>query len=158
MFEGRDRAICIGRMRWAMAQGWNVSRFVDWARIEKISFRYQDMLSAWTTIAEEVAKEGKMRFVNYGEYPSESIIVESRWPFEKEWAYVVKVSERFRDGVALPYRFASVLSDYPLRRGEPEEIYEKSYGMEEYYVENELVSVMDWTAKHSIFAEEVEEQ
>lgn len=153
-----DRGFTIGRMRWAQREGWNVSRFVDWARVEGISYRYQDMLSDWRTIAEEEEKSGKLRYVSPNKYPTSDIIQESTFRYDKDWCYTVRVREYDSETDEITERFAGVLSDYPLTRGEVESTYQSAYEESELYGGKELLDVTAWTAKHSIFQEEVEEQ
>ena len=145
-----ERGFTIGRMRAAYREGWNVTTFILWARNERISYHYQDMLNDWRTVVSNEEKGGKLRFVSADKYPTDAIIQDNYWQYEKEYIYTVKWWEEGKALTEENARYGTLLSDELLTRGEVEEGFIESYYEVEEYKGIVIQKVQGWTVARRV--------
>lgn len=144
------RATVITKMRSAFREGVSASRFLADMREAGLSYRRSDMLADWRSVNELERKEGALRFVRKGYYPTEKSIAQVEWEISREYMYKVRTESRLRPDEPIAVRFVNIMSDTPLTPAELEAQVEERWGEWEKYQAEELVSLQVWSAVHKV--------
>lgn len=108
------RSEVIARMRPAFRKGVSASTFLADMKAAGLSYRRTDMLADWRNVNELERKEGALRYVRKGYYPTEKTIAQVDWQISREYMYKVKVQARMLPDEPLKERFVNIMSDTPL--------------------------------------------
>lgn len=143
---GIDRAEVIARMRGALRQGINASRFIKDMKAAGLSYRRTQMLSDWRSVNQLETKKELFRYVRKDYYPSPRVMATVSWNLSREFMYKVRVQSRLAPGEPLTERFVNIMSDVPLTPGGVEASVMEQWAMWERYQKETIVKITPETA------------
>lgn len=143
---GIDRAEVIARMRGALRQGINASRFIKDMKAAGLSYRRTQMLSDWRSVNQLESKKELFRYVRKDYYPSPRVMATVSWNLSREFMYKVRVQSRLAPGEPLTERFVNIMSDVPLTPGGVEASVMEQWAMWERYQKETIVKITPETA------------
>lgn len=144
------RANVIARMRGAFRRGQSAGSFMRAMREKGLTYRRTDMLSDWRTVNEIEKKDGLMRFVRKGYYPTKAAMAEVEWKKMPEYMYKIKVESRLRPDVPITERFVNIVSDTPMTPLMIEQAVVEKWSEWEDYTAEAIEKMQVWSAYHKI--------
>ncbi len=143
---GIIRAETIARMRGAFRKGLSASGFITDMKAAGLSYRRTDMLADWRSINDLEVKEGLMRYIRKGRYPSEKTIAAVTWETSKEYMYKIRVQSQMKPGEPIIDRFVNIMSDVPMTPEMVESQVMDQWQQWERYATEAVVGLQVWSA------------
>ena len=147
---GIVRAETIARMRGALKKGLSASKFISNMRAAGISYRRSDMLADWRSVNQLAKKEGTLRFVRKGRYPTETVIAAVSWDLGTEYMYTVRVQSQTPEGVPEKPHFVNINTNVPMTPEMVEQRAIEERAKEEKYAGELLIAVTPWSAVRKV--------